>query len=83
MVICVCSEIASFILSLPWQLQVFCLFKTALACVRYRNTLDIFNLNRSHILESLSFSWILAMFTNSLLVNSNQAWNKHRQKLDG
>lgn len=65
------------------QLQVFCLFKTALVGVRDRNSLNIFNLNRSHILDGISFSWVLAMFTNSLLVNSNNAWTQHRMKLHG
>lgn len=59
------------------QLQMFCLYKRILCYVWTDSSFDIFNLNRSHILEGMTYSWIWAMFTNSLLVNSPQAWQQH------
>ncbi|XP_064540548.1 uncharacterized protein Grl36b [Drosophila montana] len=59
------------------QLQIFCHYKLVSYYTLDRSMLNIFNLNRSHILECLYVSWIFAMFTNSLLVNSPHAWVQH------
>ncbi|XP_060666975.1 uncharacterized protein LOC132798950 [Drosophila nasuta] len=59
------------------QLQIFCLYKLVLFSARDRSHWNIFQYNRSHILECFYYSWVLSMFTNSLLVASPEAWIKH------
>ncbi|KAH8317834.1 hypothetical protein KR067_000604 [Drosophila pandora] len=58
------------------QHQLFWLYRRVMFVAVDKNKLNIFRLNRKTLLEMLSVAWVLAMFTNSLMVNS-KAGMKH------
>ncbi|XP_070132963.1 uncharacterized protein Grl36b [Drosophila bipectinata] len=52
------------------QHQWFWLYRQVMYMAVDKNKLNVFRLNRRTLLEMLSLGWVLAMFTNSIMVNS-------------
>ncbi|XP_020812513.1 uncharacterized protein LOC110187467 [Drosophila serrata] len=52
------------------QLQMFWLYQKVMQGTHDKSELNVFNLDREFILESLRLAWVYAMFTNSILLNS-------------
>ncbi|XP_022229110.2 LOW QUALITY PROTEIN: uncharacterized protein LOC111078607 [Drosophila obscura] len=62
------------------QLQMFSLYRLALQNGKDKSELNVFRINRGHILQVLSTGWTWAMFSKSIYVNSTE-YLKHNQKL--